>query len=99
MELKQYTDEEFARYNSTVGIIGKAVGICSYLYDKATEEYEKEAILSFLRKYARMRNRLDIESDDIMQYAYDEIRPLIAGDKPLLNLEYIMEHSRVGVAV
>jgi hypothetical protein len=46
-----------------------------------------------------MRNRLDIESDDIMQYAYDEIRPLIAGDKPLLNLEYIMEHSHVGVAV
>jgi hypothetical protein len=100
MELKHYTEEEFARYNSAVGILGKAVGICSFLHDNAaTTEDEKAAVLFFLRKYGRLRNQLDIESTDIIQYALDELRPLIAGDMPLLNLDYILENSHVKVAV
>lgn len=97
MELKQYTDEEFARYNAAVGIIGKAVGICSYWHSEAKEDFEKDAALSFLQKYAIMRNQLSIESADIIQYAYDEVQPLIAGDTPILDLNYILGHVRKAV--
>ncbi|MDR3133491.1 MAG: hypothetical protein LBU42_05645 [Prevotellaceae bacterium] len=100
MELKKYTDEEFARYNGAVGILGKAIGICSFLYyNMATNEDDKAAVLSLLHKYGYMRSRLDIESTDIIQYAFDEIQPLIAGDTPALNLNYIVESNHVRVAV
>jgi hypothetical protein len=99
MELKKYTDEQFARYDGAVGILGKAVGICGFLFAHTTDENEKDAILSFLRKYAIMRNQLSIEDDNIIQYAFDEVQPLIAGDTPLLNLEYILNSHHVGVAV
>jgi hypothetical protein len=101
MEFKKYTREEFARYNGAVGILGKAVGICSFLYyNVATNEEEKAAVMSHLRKYGYMRNQLDIENTDIIQYALDELQPLIAGNMPLLNLDYIMNHhDQVAVAV
>jgi hypothetical protein len=98
MKLKQYKDEDFARYDAAVGILGKAVGICGFLFAHATDEIEKDAILSFLRKYARLRNQLSIEDDNIIQYAFDEVQPLIAGDTPLLK-EYILNSHHVGVAV
>jgi hypothetical protein len=100
MELKKYTDEQFARYNGAVGILGAAIGICSYLYyNTTTNEEEKAAVLSHLRKYGYMRNQLSIESADIIQYAFDELLPLVAGDTPLLNLEYILNGHYVEVAV
>jgi hypothetical protein len=99
MELKQYTRKEFADYNAAVGILGKAVGICGFLLANADDEFEKEAILSSLRKYARLRNQLDIENTSVIQYAFDEVQPLIAGDTPLLNLEYILNNNHVNVAV
>jgi hypothetical protein len=100
MELKKYTDEQFARYDGAVGILGKAVGICSFLYyNVATNEEEQAAAMSHLHKYGYMRSQLDIESADIIQYAFDELRPLVAGDTPLLNLEYIVENDLVRVAV
>jgi hypothetical protein len=100
MKLKQYTSEEFARYNGAVGILGKAIGICGFLlYNTVTNEEEKAAVLSHLHKYGYMRSQLDIERVDIIQYALDELRPLVAGDTPLLNLEYILNGHHVGVAV
>jgi hypothetical protein len=99
MASRKYTDDDFTRYNGAVGILGKAVGICGFLLANAHDENEKDAILSFLRKYAIMRNQLDIESADIIQYAFDELLPLVAGDTPLLNLEYILNGHHVRVAV
>jgi len=96
-EWKTYSMEECDRFNGATGILGEVVAICcelSYYYAKTEEE--KKAVRTFREPYAVMRNKLSIDELDKINWIYNEVKPLIYGEKPKLTLDYIINNPHNG---
>ncbi|MDR0737905.1 MAG: hypothetical protein LBF39_02405 [Prevotellaceae bacterium] len=94
MQLKKYTFEECQEFTGATAILGQVVAICSALYEKVETQEEKEAIVEFQGVYAYWRNRITINEKESIRKVYDEVKPLITGTYPKLNIEYILSHTR-----
>jgi hypothetical protein len=94
MELKKYTFEECQEFTGATAILGQIVAICSALYEEAETQEEQEAIVEFQGAYAYWRNRITIDEKESIKRVYHEVKPLITGVFPKLNIEYILSHTR-----
>jgi hypothetical protein len=99
MEWKEYTYEECQEFTGATAILGQVVAICTYLYEKATLREHRDAIVEFQRAYAGWRNHINIEQKESIKRVYEEVVPLIKGNNPMLDLDYILMHTRHAIAV
>jgi hypothetical protein len=99
MELKKFTFEECQEFTGATGLLGKVVAVCSHLYEQATSQEQRDAIVEFQRAYAGWRNRINIEQKESIKSVYKEVAPLVTGNNPLLDIDYILMHTRHAIAV
>jgi hypothetical protein len=97
MEFKTYTQEECDRFNGATGILGRVIAIGSELsYYHAKTDEEKTAITEWVEPYAVLRNQICMRDTEKIDFVYEQVKPLVIGEKPILTLEYMLTHPHNG---
>jgi len=88
--------EDCDRFNCATGILGRVISICSELIQCANTAEERQAIVEFETPYGIMRASLTMEDTEKIDWVFEVVKPLVYGNNPRLNLEYILGQRRIG---